>query len=137
MTKYLAPSLFALVMTASAGAFAAGQNPLSVHILNQQTGTPAAGVSVVLEKKQGDSWEKINTATTDDDGRIKALWPEKPAVTVGDYRVVFKTGSYFSAQKLDSFFPEIPVEFHINKPDEHYHVPLLLSQYGYATYRGS
>ena len=57
--------------------------------------------------------------------------------TTGDYRVVFKTGDYFKKQNLESFFPEIPVEFHINKVNEHYHVPLLLSQYGYSTYRGS
>ncbi|MHA0401627.1 hydroxyisourate hydrolase, partial [Escherichia coli] len=53
------------------------------------------------------------------------------------HRVVFKTGDYFKKQNLESFFPEIPVEFHINKVNEHYHVPLLLSQYGYSTYRGS
>ncbi|MBJ3814358.1 hydroxyisourate hydrolase [Shimwellia pseudoproteus] len=137
MTKTFPSSLIALAIAAPAAVFAAGQNTLSVHILNQQTGTPAAGVEVVLEQKQGDGWKKLNTATTDNDGRIKGLWPEQPAATVGDYRVIFKTGSYFSAQKLDSFFPEIPVEFHIGKPAEHYHVPLLLSQYGYATYRGS
>ncbi|MCL7905525.1 hydroxyisourate hydrolase, partial [Escherichia coli] len=67
---------------------------------------------------------------------LKALWPEQTATT-GDYRVVFKTGDYFKKQNLESFFPEIPVEFHINKVNEHYHVPLLLSQYGYSTYRGS
>mgnify|MGYP003211449981 CR=1 FL=1 len=89
-----------------------------------------------LEKKADNGWLQLNTAKTDKDGRIKALWPEQTATT-GDYRVVFKTGDYFKKQNLESFFPEIPVEFHINKVNEHYHVPLLLSQYGYSTYRGS
>ena len=137
MKNTLKLGLIAMAVTAPMMAMAAGDNTLSVHILNQQTGTPAANVEVVLEQKQGDSWKKLNTAKTDNDGRVKALWPDQPAASVGDYRVIFKTGSYFSAQKLDSFFPEIPVEFHISKPDEHYHVPLLLSQFGYATYRGS
>ncbi|EPI9398007.1 hydroxyisourate hydrolase, partial [Shigella flexneri] len=116
--------------------YAAQQNILSVHILNQQTGKPAADVTVTLEKKADNGWLQLNTAKTDKDGRIKALWPEQTATT-GDYRVVFKTGDYFKKQNLESFFPEIPVEFHINKVNEHYHVPLLLSQYGYSTYRGS
>lgn len=100
---------------------------------NRQTG---AGVEVVLEQKKDNGWTQLNTGHTDQDGRIKALWPEKAAAP-GDYRVIFKTGQYFESKKLDTFFPEIPVEFHISKTNEHYHVPLLLSQYGYSTYRGS
>lgn len=114
----------------------AGRNILSVHILDQQTGKPAPGVEVVLEQKKDNGWTQLNTGHTDQDGRIKALWPEKAAAP-GDYRVIFKTGQYFESKKLDTFFPEIPVEFHISKTNEHYHVPLLLSQYGYSTYRGS
>ncbi|SUG56426.1 5-Hydroxyisourate hydrolase (HIUase) [Salmonella enterica subsp. diarizonae] len=69
-------------------------------------------------------------------GVLKHCGRKKPAAP-GDYRVIFKTGHYFESKKLDTFFPEIPVEFHISKTNEHYHVPLLLSQYGYSTYRGS
>ncbi|WKZ94332.1 hydroxyisourate hydrolase [Chimaeribacter arupi] len=115
---------------------AAEQNLLSVHVLNQQTGKPASNVEVTLEQKQEAGWKFLNKATTDKDGRIKQFWPAQPAAT-GDYRVVFKTGHYFQEQKQESFFPEIPVEFHISNTTEHYHVPLLLSQYGYSTYRGS
>ncbi|ESJ41313.1 hydroxyisourate hydrolase [Salmonella enterica subsp. enterica serovar London str. CFSAN001081] len=93
-------------------------------------------MEVVLEQKKDNGWTQLNTGHTDQDGRIKALWPEKAAAP-GDYRVIFKTGQYFESKKLDTFFPEIPVEFHISKTNEHYHVPLLLSQYGYSTYRGS
>lgn len=136
MKKYLFTALIASTLTAPAMVMAAETNPLSVHILNQQTGKPAPDVEVVLEQKQTDGWVKLNSGQTDRDGRIKALWPTQTA-TPGDYRVTFKTGAYFAQQKLDSFFPEIPVEFHISSADEHYHVPLLLSQYGYSTYRGS
>ncbi|MTH48127.1 hydroxyisourate hydrolase [Intestinirhabdus alba] len=117
-------------------ATAAANNALSVHILDQQTGKPAAGVEVVLEQKRDDGWRQLNMGQTDKDGRIKALWPEQE-VAPGDYRVTFKTKPWFDAQKQESFFPEIPVEFHISNPHEHYHVPLLLSPYGYSTYRGS
>ena len=124
LKRYLVLSVATAAFSLPSLVYAAQQNILSVHILNQQTGKPAADVTVTLEKK------------ADKDGRIKALWPEQTATT-GDYRVVFKTGDYFKKQNLESFFPEIPVEFHINKVNEHYHVPLLLSQYGYSTYRGS
>lgn len=110
---------------------------LSVHILNQQTGIPSSGVNVVLEKKVENNWQVLNSAKTNKDGRIGKLWPDNIKEEVGTYRVTFKTGEYFKQQKLESFFPEIPVEFKINNINEHYHIPLLLSQYGYSTYRGS
>ncbi len=111
-------------------------NILSVHVLNQQTGKPGPNIDVVLEQRQNDGWKQLNQATTDENGRIRALWPAT-AVTAGEYRVVFKTGAYFEQQNLDSFFPEIPVDFRIKDVNQHYHVPLLLSQFGYATYRGN
>lgn len=110
---------------------------LSVHILNQQTGMPSSGVNVVLEKKVENNWQILNSGKTNKDGRIGKLWPDNIKEEVGIYRVTFKTGDYFKQQKLESFFPEIPVEFKINNINEHYHIPLLLSQYGYSTYRGS
>ena len=125
LKRYLVLSVVTAAFSLPSLVYAAQQNILSVHILNQQTGKPAADVTVTLEKKADNGWLQLNT-----------LWPEQTATT-GDYRVVFKTGDYFKKQNLESFFPEIPVEFHINKVNEHYHVPLLLSQYGYSTYRGS
>jgi len=136
MKKSIAAFTLAALLAAPALTFAADKNPLSVHVLNQQTGLPAANVAVTLEQKQGDNWTVLNTASTNQDGRISALWPEKP-FAAGDYRVIFKTGKYFADQKQPSFFPEIPVEFHIDNTKTTYHVPLLLSQYGYSTYRGS
>ncbi|OBU13547.1 hydroxyisourate hydrolase [Morganella psychrotolerans] len=110
---------------------------LSVHILNQQTGSPAGNVNVVLEQKQGGSWHILNTAKTNNDGKIQKLWPDNVNEKKGIYRVTFKTGEYFKDNNLKSFFPEIPVEFNIEDTSQHYHIPLLLSQYGYPTYRGS
>ena len=126
----------ALFFAGATHVFAAAPGLLSVHVLNEQTGKPAAGVGVTLEQKTEGKWVRLNHATTDSEGRIKALWPDRPA-TSGDFRVVFATGSWFSARQQQSFFPEVPVVFHIDNPQEHYHIPLLLSQYGYSTYRGS
>lgn len=136
MKKSIAALSLATLLAAPGITFAAGKNPLSVHVLNQQTGLPASNVAVTLEQKQGENWKVMNSASTNQDGRIEALWPEKP-FEAGDYRVIFKTGPYFAQQKQQSFFPEIPVEFHITNTKTTYHVPLLLSQYGYSTYRGS
>ncbi|MGB2535203.1 hydroxyisourate hydrolase [Hafnia paralvei] len=130
----LLASLISLTATAGAEQI---KNPLSVHILNQQTGLPSAGVTVTLEHKEGDKWVNLSSAVTDEDGRIPALYLAHKTMALGDYKVTFKTGAYFSALKQDTFFPEIPVVFHVTKMNQHLHVPLLLSQYGYSTYRGS
>lgn len=118
-------------------AFSAPVGTLSVHILNQQTGLPSPGVTVTLEKQQQDKWTPIASGKTDHDGRIKSLYPEDQDMQPGVYKVAFKTADYFHGKKLDSFFPEIPVLFTVTRTNEKLHIPLLLSQYGYSTYKGS
>lgn len=118
-------------------AFSAPMGTLSVHILNQQTGTPPPGVTVTLEKQQQGTWAMLASGKTDHDGRIKSLYPEDQDMQPGVYKVTFKTGDYFQSQKLSSFFPEVPVLFTVTKTNEKLHIPLLLSQYGYSTYKGS
>lgn len=113
------------------------KNPVSVHVLNLKTGVPSEGVTVVLDKKEGNKWVKLNSAVTRHDGRINALYPDGQEIQPGDYRVTFETGKYYAAHNEDTFFPEIPVIIHVPVIGEHYHIPLLLSQYGYSTYRGS
>ncbi|WP_034948885.1 hydroxyisourate hydrolase [Erwinia oleae] len=113
------------------------KNPLSVHVLNLQTGTPTAGIAVDLEQKQENGWKKLASGTTDDNGRIGALFPAGKILSHGDYKVVFQTGNYYQKIKQPTFFPEIPVIFHVEKDGDHYHIPLLLSPYGYSTYRGN
>ena len=113
------------------------QNPLSVHVLNLDTGLPASNVAVVLEAQQGDKWTKLNEAKTNSEGRITELYPKDTTLQKGIYKVTFKTGDWFKAKNQRSFFPEVPVVFVIDGSLEHYHIPLLLSPYGYSTYRGN
>ncbi|WP_347455884.1 hydroxyisourate hydrolase [Acinetobacter sp. ANC 7454] len=112
-------------------------NPLSVHVLNQETGLPSANVAVILEAQQGEKWVKLNEAKTDKYGRVKELYPKETALQKGVYKITFKTGDWFKANNQRTFFPEIPVVFVIDGTLDHYHIPLLLSSYGYSTYRGS
>ena len=117
-------------------ASAAG-NPLSVHVLNLQDGLPSQEVVVTLEKLSGEQWTLMNTGVTNEQGRITALFPHDTPLVKGTYRVTFKTGKWFADRKNKTFFPEIPVIFTADGSVPHYHVPLLLSQYGYSTYRGN
>jgi 5-hydroxyisourate hydrolase len=73
---------------------------------------------------------------TDDDGRLNDLLPPDTLVD-GRYRLSFATGEYFRSRSQPTFYPQVSVEFHVTQSDQHYHVPLLLSPYGYSTYRGS
>lgn len=125
------------LLAAMGGTAMAADNPLSVHVLNIENGLPSPDVNVTLEQKQDDGWEELNAAVTDDNGRINALYPEDMALENGTYRVTFDTGEWFENHDTETFFPEIPVVFAIDGELDHYHVPLLLSPYGYSTYRGN
>ena len=127
---------FAILFSAASLA-AAAPNPLSVHVLDQQSGRPGAGIQVMLEQRTGEHWRELARGVTDAQGRIPALYPEEKAMTAGDYRIVFETGAYFARARQASFFPRIPVEFTVDAPTQHYHIPLLLSPFGYSTYRGN
>lgn len=118
-------------------AYSAPMGTLSVHILNQQTGIPSKDVDVTLEKQQPTGWDQLAQGKTDNDGRIKSLYPQDQDMQPGVYRVTFKTGDYFKRENLSSFFPEVPVLFTVTNTNEKLHIPLLLSQYGYSTYKGS
>lgn len=119
---------------------AAETNPLSVHVLDLQTGQPSAGIRVDLERRGvSGNWQALGSGTTDEQGRIRALLPAAALNqwTAGDYRVVFRTGEFYARQQQPSFFPEIPVVFRVETATQHYHVPLLLSPFGFSTYRGN
>lgn len=129
-----------LVLATSALLFsglALAQNPLSVHVLNIETGLPSSKVAVVLEAQQGDKWVKLNEGITNEQGRISELYPKDSTLKKGVYKVTFKTGEWSKDNNKRTFFPEIPVVFTIDGTLDHYHVPLLLSSYGYSTYRGN
>jgi len=126
----------ALLSGLSSLALAAG-NPLSVHVLNLQDGLPSPAVNVTLEKQEGQNWNMLNSGATNEQGRITALYPENKALEKGTYRVTFKTGEWFKNHATASFFPEVPVIFEVDGTVPHYHIPLLLSPYGFSTYRGN
>lgn len=112
---------------------------LSTHVLDTAGGRPAAGVDVELDARGSDGeWRHIAHGTTDDDGRVTDLLPDGVSLSPGTYRLTFDTGAWHAARSdTPCFYPEVPVVFSIGEAAEHYHVPLLLSPYGYSTYRGS
>jgi 5-hydroxyisourate hydrolase len=133
----LAALAFCAAAQAADGQNNPAANPLSVHVLNLVDGLPSPGVVVTLEKRDGEQWTLLNTAATNAQGRITALFPDNARLGNGTYRVTFKTGKWFTEHKSKSFFPEVPVIFETDGSVPHYHIPLLLSQYGYSTYRGN
>ena len=104
---------------------------ITTHVLDLAAGRPAAGVAVVLEQESGGGWQELARGRTDDDGRVGDLGA---APEPGRFRLRFDTAGYLGA---DAFFPEVALQFAVERPDEHVHVPLLLSPFGYSTYRGS
>ena len=111
---------------------------ITTHILDVAKGRPASGVAVVLEYLTGDgNWLELGRGETDEDGRVKDLLSAETAIEAGAYRLTFETGKYFEAQGVESFYPQVTVAFQVGDAAQHYHVPLLLSPYGFTTYRGS
>jgi 5-hydroxyisourate hydrolase len=104
---------------------------LSTHVLDTALGQPAAGIRVTLSR----SGQQVGAGVTDRDGRVKDLHGDTP-LTPGPYLLTFAVGPYFAAAKRETFYDSVVVEFRIGT-DAHYHVPLLLSPFGYSTYRGS
>lgn len=110
---------------------------LSSHILDITNGKPAANVKISLEKQdQKGKWHTIDEKTTDDNGRIKDFLPQKDKGNEGIYRLTYHIKPYFVQLNQSTFYPFIEVVFQINDND-HYHVPITLSPYGYSTYRGN
>ncbi len=109
---------------------------LSTHVLDTARGRPAKGVPVTVEIFTEAGFRKLAEGRTNADGRIPALLGSG-TMRKGLYRIVFNTSAYFRAAKVKSFFPMVAVNVSIADPKSHYHIPLLLSPFGYSTYRGS
>ena len=110
---------------------------ITTHVLDTAKGRPAAGVTVILEMRVASEWSPIARGITDANGRLATLTDGR-AMTPGTYRLTFDTGAYHRDQGITTpFFPEAKVTFNVRDVDDHYHLPLLLSPYGYSTYRGS
>ena len=129
---------------------------LSTHALDTATGKPAKGLNVMLEKQsdpkawlahcqsrlKGDTsskpqWQTLATGVTNSDGRVPGFLPEGTGLKPGIYRMDFDTATYFEKWNITGFYPLVQIIFEIKATDEHYHIPLLISPYGYSTYRGS
>lgn len=137
---------------------------ITTHVLDTARGKPAAGVPIHLELSRDGQWQPLGSGVTDDDGRLRTLTPAGP-VEPGTYRIRFDTAAYFAATGavgaaagssgaggaagatqgakagispgVDYFFPTVEIQFVVADGATHYHVPLLLSPFGYSTYRGS
>ena len=110
---------------------------ITTHVLDTARGRPAAGVPVTLEARREGGWRVVGRGATDADGRLRDLLPAGFELARGDYRLTFDAGSYFAAGGSEGFYTEVVVSFVVRDAAAHYHVPLLLSPYGYTTYRGS
>lgn len=110
---------------------------ITTHILDTSKGNPAAGVSVQFSVFQDTEWKILTGSATNSDGRTEDLAASYSELKSGTYKLQFKTNSYFQANYDAVFYPWVDVIFNIEEGREKYHIPLLISPYGYSTYRGS
>jgi len=110
---------------------------ITTHVLDTARGRPGAGLPVTLEVEAAGGWKLVGKGTTNADGRISDLVPNETAIEAGVYRLIFDTARYFANNNVDAFYPQVTIVFKIQNPAQHFHVPLLLSPFGYSTYRGS
>lgn len=131
LMKKMIVSVFALGFSATI--FAEG---ISTHVLDLASGVGGKNVPVVLEvKDKKGAWTKVSNATTDENGRVKSFGSDLKLVS-GTYKLIFDMTKY-SGSKTNPFFPEISVVFQVQDEKLHYHVPVVVSPYGYSTYRGN
>jgi len=109
---------------------------ISTHVLDTSRGQPARGIRVMLEREvSAGTWAQAGQGVTDSNGRVGQLFENGESLKPGLYKLAFFVDDYFGAEP--HFFPEVTVQFLVRDPSVHYHIPLLLSPYGYTTYRGS
>ena len=110
---------------------------ISTHVLDTSIGRPAAGIRVQLERRSGDDWRVVGSGEANGDGRVPNLVSESATGGPGEYRLTFDTRAYFAALSTATLYPAISIVFEVAPGQTHYHVPLLLSPFGYTTYRGA
>ena len=109
---------------------------ITTHVLDTSVGRPAAGVAVRLDRRSAaSSWVEVGRGVTDADGRCARLL--MGPLEAGFYRLIFDSGAYFRGRNAPGFYPQVTIEFEVRDPGQPHHVPLLLSPFGYSTYRGS
>jgi 5-hydroxyisourate hydrolase len=109
---------------------------ITTHVLDTALGKPAPSLAVTLRFRDGSGFREIAQGVTDADGRVRQFLPHVP-LAIGGYQLTFETAGYFRAAAREAFFERVTLEFYVADPSQHYHVPLLLSPFGYTTYRGS
>jgi len=116
----------------------ADSQSISVHVLDQSQGRPAEGIPVMLEiRGLAGLWKQVGQGRTDADGRSVDLYPAGLRMQTGTYRLTFDVAGYFRKRNAAAFFPEVAVVFAVQDVTQSYHIPLLLSPFGYSVYRGS
>lgn len=111
---------------------------ISTHVLDIARGKPAAGIPVQLERSDApEQWHKVSSGRTDQDGRCEHLLPAGVDLAPGTYRLSFHTATYHSQLGVGALHPVVQITFLVRDGEKHFHLPLLLSPYGYTTYRGS
>lgn len=110
---------------------------ITTHVLDTARGCPAQGVALELAVFTDNGWQQLASGVTNSDGRVVDLLPEGQRLSAGRYRMRFELEPYLARQEMPLFYPRADIEFMVDGDGEHYHIPLLLSPYGYSTYRGS
>jgi 5-hydroxyisourate hydrolase len=114
------------------------RSPITTHVLDTSRGKAASGIPVLLERRDSETqWTRIALSSTNADGRVENLLAPESKVEAGTYRLTFETEGYFRALGTLNFYPLVILVFKITQPTEHHHVPLLISPFGYSTYRGT
>ncbi len=111
---------------------------ISTHVLDVAQGKPAKGVAVRLDRRESSgNWVLVGSSHTDSDGRCNQLVPENDVFRPGLYRLSFDAASYHHAENTEGLYPVVEITFQVREGESQFHIPLLLSPYGYTTYRGS
>ena len=108
---------------------------ITTHVLDTSRGTPGRDIAIELEHQHDGAWHAIGAGRTDADGRLRTL--THGPLLPGTYRLRFHTAAYFAALEVAAFFPLVEIHFDVHDVVAHYHVPLLVSPFGYSTYRGT
>jgi 5-hydroxyisourate hydrolase len=109
---------------------------VTTHILDTTKGRPAEGITIILFENRSGEWKEISKGVTNQDGRITDLLSPDQSLNRGEYKMRFEIKDYFARNNTATFYPFIDITFLVGG-EEHYHIPLLLSPFGYSTYRGS
>ena len=110
---------------------------ITTHVLDTSRGLPVQNLPVTLSKQTSEGWEILASGKTNADGRIAELLAEEVKLAAGIYRMHFNTGTYYKTRKETGFYPYVDIVFELDASGSHYHIPLLLTAFGYSTYRGS